>query len=130
MGRRGLMLSMSGRVHVMSASIIRLPLATFLRTWLATKISMNTGAGKRLRITARCGHRLWLQVGLLITTVAGSGSLLGAGPGLKQSLGDTLHSTTADGYIRADTGVGLPDRSGSGRTTRRHWSPGLAARAG
>src|SRR5690348_7596048 len=118
MGRRGLMLSMSGRVHVTSAAIIRPLLATFLPTWLATKISMNTGPGKRLRITARCGRRLWLPGGLLITTAAGYGNRPGAGHGSKPSLGDTLHSTMADGYMRADTGVGLRDRFGCVRTTR------------
>src|ERR1700751_5406707 len=102
-----------------------LPEPSAMRTWTIT------ACGAKSRLMGQCGFRVpWLRVGLLISTVIGSGLSRGAGPGRMTLLGDTLLSTTDAGFRPAAIGDGHRDRFTRVRCTLQRWWHGSAGRDG
>src|SRR5713226_1630447 len=88
----------------------------------ATKTWTTTVSGARTRATAMSGcPRGLLPAGLPIAMAIGPGFLRGAGLGSMTRRGVTHRSTTAVGYLSAETGVGCPDRGKSSPCMRPRW---------
>src|SRR5580698_7788777 len=91
------------------------------------KISIPTDAGSTKPITDRSGIRRSRLAGCRIAMVTGPGSIPGAGPGLKMSLGDFALSILVAGSLSGRHGDGFWGRSRSGPSICLRWLRFLAA---
>ena len=121
---RATTISKTGANRAISVRTHRFRPSTFRAISMATTISMTT-------VDWHNDLRLWRGLGaarrrrrlaLRITSATGSTSRRGAGRGLTQSPGASLHFTMADGPCGRLSGAGCPDRSSCVRCMRQRWS--------